>query len=241
MPSYRQLSRYRGSILIEFAFCIPVFLVLIYYMHDIPKSQRYKTQMQFVAQQMAQLFQTVSQGRTNKRITRNDFAWVGQAAYLSMFPGASVRPIRDSYLPIGYFVEFYVFYVIGEANNKASVKWMTFVYILGGGNPTVTTSSSQGHDGSAVKFKTNVNPSEICPELQIKQGEAKIIIDAYLRYCDGKYFADGRPCKNVSKREVFGFLFYTPFYYTHNADYYNYYNGRVIFTPADGLFSSSPP
>ena len=241
VPSHRRLSRRRGAILIEFAFSIPVFLVLIYYMHDIPKAQRYKMQMQFVAQQMVQMFQTISQGRSNKRITQRDCALIGKAAYLTIFPGNSMNPTRLEYFPLGYFIEMYIFYVVGESNNKASVKWTMLLYGTDPGLPYVYIRTDKGHDGTTLAFKTNANPSEICPELQIKPGEAKIIIEACLRYRDSAHFSDGRLCKSVSRREIFGFLFYTPSYYTNNSDYYNYYNGRVIFTPAKGLFSSTPP
>ena len=97
-------------------------MALIYYLHDVPKLQRYRRQMDFVAQQMVQMLQTVSQQRSNKRITQNDIVNVARAAYLTVFPGVSMVPIRNEWLPLGFYVECFLFGVRGEPNNKASVK-----------------------------------------------------------------------------------------------------------------------
>jgi len=58
----------RGSILIEFAVCMPIFIILLFYIHDLVKIKRYYSQTEFVAQQMANILQNISQKRADKKI-----------------------------------------------------------------------------------------------------------------------------------------------------------------------------
>ena len=236
----RLFSR-RGAIIIEFAFSIPVFMALIYYLHDVPKLQRYQQQMDFVAQQVAQMLQNVSQQRTNKRITQNDIVNVARAAYLTVFPGVSMVPIRNEWLPLGFYIEFYLFGVRGEPNNKASVKWVVKLYFT----QESGVSGSSVINSCVVHNKQHVHPSEICSSLTIKDGEIKIIVECHLRYGLAYHFSDGRRCKDVSFREVFGFLVYNPVPdksdRVNSKDFASFFISHAIFAPAAGLFDDTSP
>lgn len=230
----------KGAILIEFAFSIPVFLTLIYYLHDIPRAQRYKQQMNFVAQQMSQMLQTVSQGRSNKRITWTDIKNAALAAYLTMYPGVSMKPTQPQYFPLGFYVEAYVYYVVGEANGKASAKWWEGLYYTQL-SPSYF-SGSEDDSSRLVRFLRNADPAQIHSSLTIKPGEVKMIVECQLRHHKDKHFSDGRKCSDVSFREMFGFLFYNPSPLVgKSTDYKSCYIGTAIFAPRDGLFSSSMP
>ena len=212
-------------------------MALIYYLHDVPKLQRYQQQMDFVAQQVAQMLQNVSQQRSNKRITQNDIVNTMRAAYLTVFPGVSMVPTRRDYLPIGFYIEFYLFGVRGEKNNTASVKWVVKLYF----------TQESGVSGSAiinscvVNNKQHVQSSEIYPYLTIKDGELKIIVECHLRYGSTLYFSDGRKCKDVPVRDVFGFLLYTPKPDQWNESFSSFFVSHTIFTPAAGLFDDTRP
>ena len=216
-------------------------MALIYYLHDVPKLQRYQQQMDFVAQQMVQMLQTVSQQRTNKRITQNDIVNVARAAYLTVFPGVSMVPIRNEWLPIGFYIECFFYGVRGEPNNKASVKWTKQLYFLNETYVTVGVGSSN----YVVQNKQHVHPSEICSSLTIKDGEIKIIVECHLRYGLAYHFSDGRRCKDVSFREVFGFLVYNPVPdksdRVNSKDFASFFISHAIFAPAAGLFDDTSP
>lgn len=229
----------KGAILIEFAFSIPVFLTLIYYLHDIPRAQRHKQQMNFVAQQMSQMLQTVSQGRSNKRITWTDIKNAALAAYLTVYPGVSMKPTKLNYFPLGFYVEVYVYYVEGDANGKASAKWWEGLY-YNNLSPAYMTDTKD-NSSRFVRFLRGVDPAQIHPSLTIKPGEAKIIVECQLRHTSSAHFSDGRKCSDVSFREMFGFLFYNPPSLIKSTDYKSCYIGTAIFAPRDGLFSSSMP
>ena len=127
-----------GAILIEFAFSVPVFLALIYYLHDVPKVNRYNEQMKFVSYQLAQILQTTSKYRANKAITKRDLQYATDAAYLSIYPGTSMRSKKG---PGGPFVgpgfpHGFLYYVKCDASGRASVKWV-LKYQYGGDPKTI--------------------------------------------------------------------------------------------------------
>ena len=212
-------------------------MALIYYLHDVPKLQRYQQQMDFVAQQMVQMLQTVSQQRSNKRITQSDVCNVVRAAYLTIFPGVSMVPTRNTWLPRGCYIECFFYAVRGEPNNKASVKWVRQLYLLRGSYVSV----GYGPSLYIVQNKQNVHPSEIYPSLTVKNGEIKIIVECHLRYHLNQYFSDGRRCRDVSFRETFGFLVHNPVPDMRIGDRMSFFVSHMVFTPAAGLFDDTPP
>lgn len=241
---FNGLNRFRksrsGAILIEFAFSVPVFLALIYYAHDPCKVKRYRRKMQFVANQLVQIIQSISQSRTDPRITQNDIAHAVRMAYLTVFPGISMVPTKDSYLPLGYYIEFYMYYIVGVSRGNASVKWQLQLYWTAN-SVAIDTRKSSNDWGSMIKFKTNVPPQQIYKGLaSIKEGEAKIIVECHLRYGTNMHFSDGRTT-NVSPKELFGFLLYSPRADSANGDWKSFFISVAIFTPRKGLFSDNPP
>ena len=67
-------AAHEGSILIEFAVCMPVLIILLFYIHDLSKLKRYYDQAEFVAQQMMNILKNISRNRKgeNKKIIRQD-------------------------------------------------------------------------------------------------------------------------------------------------------------------------
>ena len=195
--------------------------------------------MQFLSQEMVQILQTMSQQRSDKSITLQDCAYALQSACLSVFPGRSVIPLREYYFPFGFYPECYMYYVVGEPNGRASVKWMMSAYVVR------STCHSEilykDYVASRVRYRVNAVPSTIYPDLTIKEGEVKLILECYLRYSMNYRFSDGRLCRNVPFLEVFGFLSHTPSHDVYNSSRYNFFGGVVIFTPVDGLFSEEAP
>jgi hypothetical protein len=83
---------------------------------------------------------------------------------------------------------------------------------------------------------TNVAASIIHPNLKIKDGEIKVIIECAIFKYTGFDYIDGRLSKNVSPREAFGFWMLSP-----KPIYVCYFNTVVIFTPKPGLFDDNGP
>ena len=102
--------------------------------------------------------------------------------------GRTVFPTVTQRLPFGFFVEAYFYYVVGEPNGRASVKWRMSAYFnrpyaIGGIEYT-------DYPATQIRLKVNVAPSEIYKGLQIKEGEVKCIVECVLRYHPNMKFAD---------------------------------------------------
>ena len=220
-------------------------------MHDLFKIQRYYSQTEFVAYQMAQMLQTVSQNRSDKKITWSDLKRVTAAAYLSIYPGTTMFWQGKGHV-FGHFPHPMVYYVKGLSNGNASCIWRAQMHPSHEGNtsPSNMNGAPNNHDDyniSAVRYKTDVPPAQIYPTLKIKPGEVKIIVDALIYYQQGSYFpfADGQT--DVSVREAFGLYLVTPKVRRQNPASlsYNqncgYFNSVVIFSPNPGLFDETPP
>ena len=76
-----------GSILIEFAVCMPVLIILLFYINDLVKIKRYFSQTEFVAQQAANMIQNISQNREDKAVKLRDLRRISLLAWLSVYPG----------------------------------------------------------------------------------------------------------------------------------------------------------
>ena len=115
----------KGAVLIEFAFCMPILIITIYYINDLATLQRWHSQTQFVAYQMAQMIQSISQNRASKAITANDLRNIVAAAYLSIYPGTTM--FSTSEVPwksfFGHNAMGFIWYVKGNDNGTASVIW----------------------------------------------------------------------------------------------------------------------
>ena len=93
------LSR-KGSILIEFAVCMPVLIILLFYIHDLVKLKRYHSQTEFIGQQIANILQNISQKRSNKAINLTNIKHACTPAWLTIPPGSSIlRSCRHKILP----------------------------------------------------------------------------------------------------------------------------------------------
>jgi len=215
----------RGAILIEFAVCMPILIILLFYINDLMRIKRYYAQTEFVAQQMANIIQNISQKRSNKRIYLNDIRYAASLAFLSMFPGNTRWTTDNSACP--YAPGLHMAYVASESDNKASVKWLKNYTNYNGTTPS-TYGYLTGGPYSSIKSGTDVTPSSIYPTLKINKGESKILIDINL-YSE-PYWHD--------HKKVFGLYLVKPKTSFAPA---RLFDSVVIFTPKDGLFSTDPP
>jgi hypothetical protein len=221
----------------EFAVSIPILLTFMWYIHDISKMARMREKMKFVGHEMAGIFQNISQNRENKRITSDDIKRAVAAAYLSVYPGKTMYTTSYCTTPLGYASQGYLYCVKGLENEKASAVWCVRWH-------SANESSSPGaitliwrDSRSIVNMSSNVDPSEIYPDLRIRKGEIKILIEVAFHYYfapDSTYgFTDSRKCSKVAPKTAFGFFVLNP--------PGKYFNTVVIFTPKPGLFGDAAP
>jgi hypothetical protein len=90
-----------GVILIEFAVCMPILIILLFYINDLVRIKRYYSQTEFVAQQMANIIQNISQKRAQAattseertnllKIKQKDLKYAMALAYQTIYPGITM-------------------------------------------------------------------------------------------------------------------------------------------------------
>ena len=245
-----ELLNSRGAILIEFAVCMPILIILLFYINDLVRIKRYYSQTEFVAQQMANILQNISQKRegNDKKITINDLKYATNLAYQTVYPGKTMF-WQGSGLPFVHVPHPIIYYVKGNNNGTATTVW---------GKPLWTDDSSvvspatikdgtqtTSHDVSLINMGTDVQPSQIYPTLKIGPGEVKIIVEAIIYFYTGDKDINGK--SGYTSKEVFGCRLVSPKQWKNkNSDNSNmgrggYFNSVVIFTPKSGLFDETAP
>ena len=237
----------RGSIIIEFAICMPILIILLFYINDLVRIKRYYAQTEFMAQQFANIIQNISQNRPNKTITLNDMRYASALSWLSLYPGTTMYHTDErtnSAHELSHFPWHFIYYVEGLPGGKASVRWLRYPFLQTGTNPKEvqcnSKTESQYMHGSVVNWGTNVEPSSIYPTLKINEGEAKIIVECHLHASnismssnDYNPSDDNRACA----RKAFRLRLVTP----KTANSNRYFNSVVIFSPKPGLFTDQRP
>ncbi len=215
----------RGSVLIEFAVCMPILIILLFYINDLVKIKRYYSQTEFVVQQIANMIQKISQKKSEKdstklKITQKDFWNISALAWQTIYPGKSMFSSARQHYPrsMGYYIK-------GLDNGKAVIKYYFYC------TPSTTDGNYSDYAGCCchayskirVSNDSEVNPSQIHPSLKINPGEEKILIHTYLLVPD--------------TTRLFWFL------KPNKQNGLACFHSSVIFTPKPGLFTEEvlPP
>ena len=228
----------RGAILIEFAFAVPIMIMLLYYIHDLVKISRIKRQMQFCGEIMVNILQNISQNRDNKAITRADFARSVYAAFLTYY-GSDLRAYSEegdaSRMYYRYFPHPMMFCVKGLDDGKATILWCMHPAYYKPPNNFATPYVRTGNDNNMKRFSlvkpalnTPTAPENIAKNLVIKPGEIKLIIDV-------AFYTEYTSIEQASQR--FGCYIYKPKPVSEKT----FFNTLIIFSPRPGLFSETDP
>jgi hypothetical protein len=242
----------RGVVLIEFAVCMPVLIILLFYINDLVRLKRYYSQTEFVAQQAANMIQNISQKRgaedpTKLKITKPDLQHIFTLATLTIYPDNNFCSIYRGH-KYGHFGEIFLHYIKGNDNGTADVIWRCMVQMYANGeNPYaigVGDNSGSLNGRSHIKVQKGVSPQQIWPTLKIGPGEKKIIVECCIDYTNTSTYklGNGDGCNTVSPSKIFGFNLIKP-KGTNREDTvdFAYFNSVVIFTPKSGLFTETAP
>ena len=219
---------------------MPVLIILLYYVHDLSKLKRYYDQTEFVAQQMVNMIQNVSQKRgaansTKLKITINDLDHIHNLAWKTFYRGVTMFE-KNSVFPLNHKPCTTVYYVECSNDGKASCIWKTWLVKDAADHIYYETETSKTTDRhiSKVKFLTNTSPEKIHPTLRMNPNDKKIIIETSLeRDPVGTQFG------GISDKAAFGLYLATPEILDDGWSHLFY--STVIFTPKLGLFDETPP
>ena len=229
------LTFHRGAILIEFAVCIPILIILMFYINDLVRIKRYYAQTEFVGQQTVNMIQNISQKRDNKAITKTDLVNIHALTWSTFYPGVSMLKTNSVY-PAAHKPITSIYYIKGLDNGKASCIWRTWTRLYENPSKIGYNSYTSDGGGSVVRFLTNTSPSNIYPTLKINSGEVKIIIETLIERQNGT-----SEYKNISDQESVGTHFINPTIRSSSSTWSQMLHSVVIFTPKPGLFSETAP
>ena len=161
-----------GAILIEFAFAIPVLIAILYFIMDAPLLRLYQLKLKNTAYFAANLIQNISDQRENRAITKRDLNQITICSFANIYRGLSI--FNENHSQYGHI---YAYYVVGDDNDKATVKWVWDSGEPGidPNNPKNSNSYTSGAsvNNSIVKFSTSAVANTIHKDLTIKKGEVK--------------------------------------------------------------------
>ncbi|MDR1235732.1 MAG: hypothetical protein LBJ96_01875 [Holosporaceae bacterium] len=229
----------------EFAFAIPVMIAVIYYLHDVPKLKRTQNSMKFCAHCAVNMFQNISLGRPNKRITLQDYKYISCSAFLPYYGGGTQQYG-------GLKLESYAIstpqmslcYLKGTGINKVKMIWAV---VSNWGQPPPSRQIGTMRAGASIHdhimlprvyTDTEYDASYICEDLKINAGEVKMMVDVYLNasWCPGGMFGKRRVSPGL-----WGLLVCSPEAESWGSNMGGWFHYKIIFTPKLGLFDEDLP
>lgn len=226
----REKELSRGTILIEFAVCMPILIVLLFYISDLVKIKRTYSQMKFIGQQMANILQNIAR---NKTLKYSDLCYAASLAYLTTYPGKTMYSTTNGQVKheLVHCPFFMIYYVKGTTGGNAKCLWSKHITTNKNTNPNWTLygnyTAAAGH--STVKYSSGeVAASSIYPTLKIEDGKPKIILETTIFWSTG--FMDKNGKKLSNSRQAFGLRFADPKHYNSL-----YFNTAIIFSPSKGF------
>lgn len=243
------LRRNIGAILIEFAFAVPVFLVLIYYVHDLPRTKLIQRKMQFVAYESASILQNIAKQK-GAALNISNFVETACLSYLTIFPANTLFCVTTHRAPLGYLPFMGIYYVKQEQNNF--IQWQYGCRLSQSPIANNVSNISRATDHAYVSqslvktFAKDSPPSdstEIHPALSITDGEVKVLVECTLFYYSQWQFSSGIPNSTVPPRKAFNFLFLSPKRYgsVYGNEQACFFPAVAIFSPFSGAFGEQAP
>lgn len=112
----------KRTVLIEFAICMSVLVILLFYINDLVKFKRYYAQTEFVGQQMANILQNIAKKRAAEGgyLKKNDICHAASLAFLTIYPGTTqYSPASAWKHELRHVPGIFLYYVQGSTQGKA--------------------------------------------------------------------------------------------------------------------------
>ncbi len=239
--SLSKMTDTRGSILIEFAVCMPVLIGLLFLINDFIREKSYRDKTDFVSLQMVNILQNI--GYTDHEIGINNLSQdrakdAVALAYLSIYPGTTMYKKDASGHGLIHTPQVNIYCVSKDEDESddisSSCVWGWRIRSIDSStNPETLDCSDISADSnfSIINWKTNTNPTSIYPNLSVsKSTPKKMIVEASLHWEPNQSSASGR--KVDASGKVFGCFGHNPSSATSKKGYnYSFFPAICTFTP----------
>jgi hypothetical protein len=200
--------------------------------------------MKFCACCAVNMFQNVSQKRGNKKITLQDYKYISCSAFLPYYGGGTRQ--YGSNAGGSYAIptpQLSLCYLKGVGVNKVKMVWAV---ISSWGLPPPSRGCDICGAGTVVpdyvmapRVYTDAvyDANDICEDLEINDGEVKMMVDVYLNAS----WCPGMSGKRRVSPDLWGLLICNPEAESWGSKTGGWFHYKIIFTPKPGLFSETAP
>ncbi|MDR1982461.1 MAG: hypothetical protein LBQ08_01520 [Holosporaceae bacterium] len=168
------LKKSRGAILIEFAFAIPVLVLVLYFGTDVPLAYRISLKLQKTSELYAQMLINMLHKHGSKVLSEDYLNGISKSVGLTL-PGIA----RSKKLPFN--LSTYIACIVGKGDDKFKVLWC--INVNNNLEENSVTCLSDKYDYSTVNVNSASYTGSI-KKLKIQNGEKKLLIETVVWYTD---------------------------------------------------------
>ena len=207
------ISHHHGGILIEFAFSVPILILLLFFAHDHYRIYELKDKVKSSAYLAASMIQQITNTRSDKQLTKNDIAMITYASCLNFFHTNSMfNP-----WPLGLYYSMDYFW-IKRINSDSYQFQQAYTLTTEGNSPTGMIAGFNPLQTKTQTQVTGYHPDLIC----IKDGEERLLIKTWYRKTSG-----------FTKSKIGLFILDIG---PKKDNYGNFLKHEIVITPKPGLF-----
>ncbi len=169
----------RGSVLIEFAFCCPVLIILMFFVLDVPLAYRVIFKMQKMSELTACMIRNTP-SKYDTKITLDDLKNISKAAGVTLT--GKLGSVTNLCRHYPFYLSTYVFCVVGNNSGGFDTQWAVHIK-----NNLYNGDISVVNDDTALTYSKlgGVSTFRDIRELSsysIREGEVKLIIETVAWY-----------------------------------------------------------
>jgi hypothetical protein len=165
----------KGGIVVEFAFAVPLLIMVLYFCMDVPQVYRITANLQRTSELYAQLLLNVIKMRISKELTQLDLKNISQVV------GFTFTGIEKG-LNHPFYLSTYITYIEGSGSDKMKVKWC--VHLKNKLSTTSVDVETERYDYSAIQASTTqLSSIKSLSGFAIQKGEFKLLIETVI-WCD---------------------------------------------------------
>jgi hypothetical protein len=171
------LKKYKGAVLIEFAFAIPLLVIILYFALDVPTAHRLSSKMYKTSELFAQVLINITKNQYPKTLTRNNLQDASRIVGL-VFTGVEKSMLQS------FTLSTYVIAIKGASDGNFDVMWGVRVdNVLNSDNlPQLTVSSTLDDYSRFIIDQNSMTHSGNIRNLIIQKDEVKLLIETVANY-----------------------------------------------------------
>ncbi|MCR5224963.1 MAG: hypothetical protein K6C34_02670 [Alphaproteobacteria bacterium] len=165
---------HKGAILLEFAFSIPVLIMSLYFVLDVPHIYRLSNKMHKLSELYSQCILNVIRARDSKLLTLDDLKNISKGIRIGI-----TGIVGNTEYP--YALSTYIYYVKGESG---AFKIIWKVHVQNPLNGTEISTPSGGTSYSSISGTSLTSLPGDWKDFTISEGEEKLVIETVLGALD---------------------------------------------------------